>query len=149
MTIHGIGGIRLSTGDTAARRAQEAYVSLTRFLTSSYAAELGIQRIAYNTGSAAGGNGYWDQAQAIGNNAFSVYRFMSASVPFNMLLQYCSTNGTFGNSPGDPGTLDAGTGGPTIGIAFAARTDGNNAWNGTTLNNGNDSKSSTLVWTSG
>lgn len=149
MTIHGIGGIRLSTGDTDARRAQEAYVSLTRFLTSSYAAALGIQRIAYNTGSAAGGSNYWNQNGAIGNNAFSVYRFMSASVPFNMMLQYCSTNATFGSSPGNPGTVDAGTSGPTIGVVFAVRADGTNAWNGTTSNNGNDAKNTGLVWTSG
>ena len=149
MTTHGIGSIRL-TGDTAARRISEAYVSLIRFLTSSYAEELGIQRIAYNTGSATSGQNYWDETGAVGNNAFSVYRFMSASYPFNMMLQYTVGGSTFGSAPGAPGTVDAGTSGnPNIGIAFASRADGANAWNGTTLNNGNDAKSATLVWTSG
>lgn len=147
MTIHGMGGCRFVYGDTAARRTQEAYVSITRFLTSSFAQSIGIQRIAYNTGSGATGQNYWDQNNPIGNNAWSVYTFLSASTPFQMLVQMANAT-TFGASPGNPGLAEGVTTVPSIGFAFGARADGSSSWGGTTLNNGNDVKGN-VVWASG
>jgi len=149
MVAHGLSGVRLITGDTIARRANEMYVSLTRFLTSSYAQALGIQRIAYNTGSAASGENYWDQNGASGANAWSAYTFLSATNPFQMLIQVCFAAATFGNSPGNPGLLDGATAqAGSIGVAFGARLDGSSSWGGTTLNNGKDVKGN-VVWASG
>jgi hypothetical protein len=149
MTAHGIVDMKLSPTSTAYVN-NEMYVGITKFLTSSIAQSLGIQRIAYHTGSSATGTGtdYWDTSSRVGQNAFSVYRFMSASVPFNMLIQVADYSvGTFGSAPGNPGVI-GGTLTHGIGIAFAARSDGVNAWSGSINNNGMDTKGA-IVWASG
>lgn len=146
----GIAHIRTS-GSTG---AGETFVSLYRFLTTSGSTIAGVQLVANSTGSGGVGFDYPDQANRIGNNAWAVFKFLSSSIPFYMLLQVATgTNNTpFGNSPGNPGAISnwgtnySAYGG--LGIQFALRGDGGDAWNGTKLANGTDTKGS-VVWTSG
>lgn len=154
MAVHGIADIYCNPASTN-NGFNEIYVSLTRFMTSSYAAACGIQRIAYSTGSSAGngaavgnGEGYWNSGNRAGQNAFSVYRFMSASVPFNILIQYVDSGQsvTWGTLPGNPAVL--GNGSTGLGFAAAGKADGTNAWAGTTGSIGRDTKAS-VVWASG
>lgn len=154
MTVHGsidhriLGGGNVNTSIPVS----EAFSALCNFLTSSWAVAAGVERIAYNIGSGGLGLGWWDMPDAVGNNAWAVYRFASASFPFYLLTQY--SNGSFATGSGSPGVLmgsntswqatDAGG----IGFAVAVREDGGNPWNGTTNNNGSDTKG-TPVWTGG
>lgn len=136
------------------------YVSIFNFLTSSFGQSLGAQRIAYNTGSrnpasspnfsTGSGADYWETTNKLGDNAWSVWKFSSASVPFYMLMQV-SIASNWQSSPGSdgaPATISANTTIPGIGIGFAMRADGGNPWNGATGNAGADSKNY-QVWTSG
>lgn len=130
---------------------QFAFVNLYRFLNDN-TGSLGIQRIAFNTGSQdAGmtqfrGMNYFDEANPAGQNAWACFRFLSASVPFDVLIQWTG-NTAFATAPGDPGRVDAGTATNRIGIAIAQSADMSSSWNGTTKNDGSDVKGS-VVWTS-
>lgn len=150
MTVHGIIDIALREEQQQTLKYQEAYVSLTKFMTSSFGALNGIQRIAYSTGSAPlskGGEGYWDEGLSAYPNAWSCYKFLSASVPFYLLVQF-TWNNSFGTLPGNPGAIDGTSTANGVGIAIAMRADGGNPWNGTSSNNGTDTKG-TPVWTAG
>lgn len=126
------------------------FVRLVKFLDN--ASVCGIQRIASNYGSnftvsnsytilsdkVLHGTGFEYETTRPGNNAWVLYKFNNAQVPFYLLIQHCSIEGTFGNSPGNPGSMSQ-TG---IGVQIAMRSDGGNPWNGTTNNNGADTKGS-------
>lgn len=155
MPLHGIVDIR-GDGDIGSTINgfwyNEVYTSLYKFLRSSQAQSSGIERVAYHTGTQGnGGEGYWNEAKTTGNNAWSCWRFLSASTPFYMLMQYGGqASVAFGLSPGLPGSIDGG-GNAGVGFAFAMRADGGNPWNGTlgiSGTTGQDSKNSP-VWTSG
>lgn len=117
-------------------------------------------RIAYNTGSFGTGTDYEDGANPFGRNAWACYRFNTSSVrtwDWYMLIQTTSGSGNFGDAPGDPGLVNASaeshsTNEGTIALACAAMiTTGGmnlNPWNGTTNNDGDDSKGDP-VWTTG
>lgn len=143
------------------RTAQEQFVRLIKFFDNCGAC--GITRIASHYGKSGtyttsspliSLNGaafdYWDATNQAGCNAWAVYRFGNATVPFYMLIQwaiYTTTNFNFGDSPGNPGThYDTSWGG--VGIAFAMRQDGTSPWAGGTANVGADAKGAT-VWTPG
>ena len=154
MTIHGSIDHRILGGGSVNTQIpiSEAFSALCNFLTSTYAIDSGVERIAYHTGSTGTGLNWWDMPNPVGNNAWAVYRFASASVPFYMMTQW--SNGTFGTGSGAPGVLmgsntnwqDPNGGG--IGFSIAVREDGGNPWNGTTNNNGRDTKG-TPVWVDG
>lgn len=154
MTFHGVVDIRATQDvdetaqDLKSKNMNELYVTLFKLLNSATVASEGITRIAFSTGSSPVGNGqdYWDTANATGDNAWSVWKFASSSIPFYMLLQY-SMSGTFGASPGNPGLADNLTSN-NIAVAFALNADGSSPWNGTTRNDGTDVKNF-QVWTSG
>lgn len=131
---------------------QTMFVSMYNFLNNN-SASLGVQRLAYNTGSQGTGMtqfrgmNYYDQPNPAGENAWAVFRFVSASVPFDMLIQW-SGAAAFGNAPGSPGVMNNTS--PInngLGIAFAQSADGLTSWAGSTLNNGSDTKGA-IVWTS-
>lgn len=130
---------------------QGFFVNVYNFLNNN-TGTLGIQRLAYNTGSQDTGMtttramNYWDQPQPAGQNAFAAFRFLSASVPFDVMIQWAGA-ATFGAAPGAPGLVFAAATANSFGIAMAQRSDGVTAWNGSTNNNGSDVKGAS-VWTS-
>jgi hypothetical protein len=151
MATHGVLDARFNLGTTA--NYGDLYSTIFNFLTGSQAQSLGIQRIAYNTGSAAAGTGidYTDTVNKVGANAWSCWLFMSATIPFYMLLQ--GTYGVaFGTAPGNPGTFFNLTNNATVAFATAflgnGATGSNGPWNGTTNNNGVDNKGA-IVWKTG
>jgi hypothetical protein len=127
-----------------------------QMVTAGYAT-----RIALQYGASGTGTDYHDGTNPFGENAFAVYR-MDGSTSGNsssardgstlpdfdyyVLIQWADT-AAFGTTPGNPGTLDAGTG-DGVGIVVAVREDGGSPWNGGTANAGADAKGST-VWTAG
>lgn len=121
-----------------------------------------VTRIAYNTGSNGTGTGYYDEPSPFGNNAWYCYRFNASAsslrtADWYLLVQNASGSGNFGDAPGDPGLVNASSEGQSSNegtLAFAAAgmvtAAGANAnpWNGTTNNDGTDSKGDP-VWNSG
>lgn len=127
---------------------QGFFVNVYNFLNSNPI--LGIQRIAYHTGSRDTGMAnarsmaFYDQPGPAGNNAFAVFRFLSASIPFDVLIQWWSASPA---APGLPAVVNGSASTTAFGIAFAQDITGVSAWNGTTNNNGMDVKGSP-VWVS-
>lgn len=160
-----IGGF-LSSNFKDVRGMQEGFVRLIKFFDNC--SSIGVSRIASNYGLAVSpyassspsinlnalGFGYWNDQINAGPNAWAVYKFNNATVPFYVLIQWgvaatdSNSGNAFGFAPGNPGTVpgQAFTGDGGIGIQVAMRSDGGNPWNGTTNNNGADTKGST-VWT--
>ena len=149
MAVHGMSA-RFLNNATQGNLFMDMYVSLTRFLTSSYAQSCGIERIAYNTGSAGTGENFVGEQLTVGNNAWSCYRFLSASTPFYMFLQATglSNANNFGTAPGNPGMVDGSSAVSGVGVAFAMHSDGGNPWNGSVARSGSDFKRSP-VWVTG
>lgn len=140
-TVVGLVDIRGGTGgQSAAANNQELFVAIYNFLNSKYT------RIASNFGASGTGFDFFDGANPAGENAFAVFRANSASVPFNILLQWADVS-AFGTSPGNPGLLQGSTG-DGVGIMAAFREDGTNPWAGGTANAGADAKAAT-VWSAG
>lgn len=144
--VVGVSDIRSFTG-TQSHIYLEMYVSAIRFLTSPQAQSVGIERIAYNTGSSATGENFPDQPGNVGHNAWSCFRFLSASVPFYMLIQATGNNSP-NSAPGTPGLFDNNAGVSGLAVSFAMRADGGNPWNGSVARSGSDWKG-TPVWTGG
>lgn len=130
----------------------ECYVGIFNFLSSSNARTVGIKLIAYSSGSSPGtGSGYWDESKRFGNNAWSVFCFSSATVPFYVHFQYSEKPGQFGVTPGSPALIAANSNAPrgVLGWQVAFLDNGGNPWNGSSGSNiGSDVKRSP-VWTSG
>jgi hypothetical protein len=136
-------------------------VSLVKWLDTL--SDIGITRIASYYGAAqtnlgsitskltGTGFNYWDLSNSAGTNAWCLYQFANATPSFYMLIQWCPGEffsipwGTTG-APAAVYTTAATYGG--IGVQFAFRTDDVSPWNGTTNNNGADTKG-TPVWSSG
>lgn len=148
-----------STMANCAQVSQQVFVALHTFLLNQ-SASLGIQRIAYHTGSnptlsgftyTAGGMNHYDLPNPAGVNSWATFKFTSASLPFYLHIQWAGGSYTglpsFGAPPGFPASVAA-TAYQGVGIQFAVRSDGGNAWGGTTFNNGQDVKSNP-IWVSG
>lgn len=142
---------------SGAKGAQELFVSLYSYFISAQAQAVGVTLIANSTGSNnASGFNYWDLATPAGNNAWAVFQWASASVPFCMLMQVAtgtqtvSPGNSFGGIPGNPGVMlvNGYSTADGVGIQFAARANGTSPWNGTTGAVGSDTKG-TPVWISG
>lgn len=144
---HYFAGSGQSTGS-----AQSVFISCFNFLNDN-TGTLGIQRLAYNTGSQNTGMGqfrdmnYYDQTNPAGDNAFACFRFSSASNPYEILIQYTGNANSLGTAPGAPALLVGSAPTSVFAIAFGQCLV-SSSWNGTTLNNGNDRKG-TPVWVSG
>lgn len=128
---------------TFVQRARDICESFGEFL--DYCETQGLcTRIAFQNGDSGAGSD-WSVGSA-GDDCFACYRFdQGAGVDFYVLIQ--AANSGFGGSPGDPGRL-AGASTAGFGVAMAIREDGGNPWNGTTNNNGSDSKGDP-VWIDG
>ena len=147
MTVHGVLEIKVNVVANV-RQYSELYTTFFNFLTGTQAQSLGIQRIAYNRGAAYNGTGvdYPGTANSVGNFAWSVWCWSSASIPFYLLLQE-STGSIAMGSPGLPFTNGLGSVN-TLSLAVAFRGDGTNPWNGTMNDNGADTKGA-IVWQTG
>ena len=106
-----------------------------------------MTRIASNDGaSGAGLTGFTGDADASGENAFGVWRWANRAHDLYILVQWAYT-AAFGTAPGNPGV--ANNSGNGVAIAVAADTAGDSPWNGTTVNDGTDTKDGSEVWTPG
>lgn len=160
----------------------DVFVTMVSALDSAAAQAVGIVRRASNYGLT--GNGAsnvlrftqanvltspgfgltrWDAGSPPGQNAWVVYEFTQATVPFWVLVQFSTMSIDFsdlrlGESPGAPGSSQSikATSQFTqpkghenresgVHIAIGIMPDGSSPWNGTTNNNGADTKS-TPVW---
>lgn len=98
----------------------------------------------------------WDSGAVPGNNAWAVYEFTQAVKPFWMLVQFSKESidfsySRFGESPGNGSTQNINTSdngkdflgkNNAVAIAIGMMHDGSSPWNGTTNNNGADTKGS-------
>jgi hypothetical protein len=147
---------------------QEAFKNFFDFfeqmVAAGYATRIALQwgsTTSPVSGSSGLGTGYWDSAASFGENSFALYRMNGlasgntqsarngTTLPdfdYYVLFQWSVTS-LFGASPGDPGLLNASTS-DGLAVAIAVREDGGNPWNGTSVNDGTDSKGAT-VWTAG
>lgn len=129
---------------TAVARSVEVCESAGEFL--DYCESQGLcTRIAFQNGDSGSGTD-WSVGSA-GDDCFACYRFdQGAGEDFYILIQAANT-ASFGGSPGNPGRLaqNLTTG---FGIAMAVRRDGLSPWNGTTNNDGTDTKGDP-VWVGG
>lgn len=141
------------------RGLQETFVSLIKWLDTL--SSIGVTRIASYYGQAQGSGlgtslagyssltgtafDYWDRSANCGTNAWALYCWGSAGTPFYMLIQWGAPNisGTGVSTPmfgdaGGLGSISDKVG--AIGVMFALRANGTSPWNGTTNNNGADTK---------
>lgn len=134
------------------KQATSAFVAAYKFLSSSYCQSIGVQLIAYNTGSVVSGAmnypNYYSGSillQSPGSNCWACFKFASASNPFFVLIQSSEPGTTFGATPGSPAAVPISTQNGMFAFAASAIEGGGLAWNGTTRADGNDSKG-TPVW---
>lgn len=129
---------------------QTLFVNVYNFFNNN-TGTLGIQRIAYHTGSRnvgmadARGMNFYDAAAPAGDNAWACFAFTSASVPWYVLIQWTGSVNTFGTAPGSPALIENTTNIVSFGVAIAQRADGGNPWNGSSGSSGFDTKG-TPVW---
>lgn len=130
----------------------DMFVSTYRFLNSPTAASMGIVRRACNFNNGASDCDYKSRllSPAPGNNAWALFEFTSANLPFWLLIQQSdsSNNASFGIGAGGPANNDWSSKISGFCFAIAMREDGGNPWGGSTVNNGSDTKS-TPVWIPG
>lgn len=128
---------------------QTAFINVYNFLNNN-TGTLGIQRIAFHTGSKdtgmtdTRGMNFYDQANPAGQNSWACFCFSSASVPFYVLVQWAGSTAV-GTAPGSPALFKASATTNVLGLAFASRADSGNPWNGSSGSNGLDTKG-TPVW---
>jgi hypothetical protein len=156
MTTHGCIESRISAG-MGVNAGNEAFVTIYNFFNNL--SSIGVTRIAYNKGNGGTGMTYWDQGTPPGNNAWALFRFGNAAIPFYVLIQGANCTSTTGASysgyagctpcvaSSSNGNISGGSYG-CVAIAVAMRLDGSSPWGGTTVNTGTDTKGSP-VWTPG
>jgi hypothetical protein len=155
MTVSGITDVSCS----GSNGLLDAFVTMYKYLSGSAGAQAnGITLIANCSGSAtnsAGGFNYWNQLNPINNNAWAVFKWSNATVPFYMLMQVTfgpATNPSTLTSCASPSLIqEADSVYYTYGalaISIAAMTDGSSPWNGTTSSLGNDRKGDPVWQTS-
>lgn len=149
-------------GVIARQNVNELFKNVTDTLNLLTASNT-VTRIAFNTGSNAGGGngqGFHNEFNHWGRNGWACYRFNSTETrtwDWYLLLQFTSQSGNFGDAPGNPGLANGvaepqNTNEGTMAVAAAAMVNSAgssvNPWNGTTNNDGNDSKGDP-VWATG
>jgi hypothetical protein len=159
MTVKGRIDCRIFEGETA---PNEEFVTLYNFLNTD-CASIGVTRIAYYAGASGSATmGYWnaggaDYSQAPGANAYALFRFGSATIPFYVLIQSVNARGStyisYENTVTKPCGLSGSTATNTCNtlISFAMKLDGTSPWAGGTANAGADNKTSGsgAVWLAG
>ncbi len=130
----------------------DEFVATYRFLNSPIAAGMGIVRRACNFNNQASDCDYKHRQSSPppGNNAWALFEFTSANLPFWLLIQQSdsSNNDSFGVGAGEPADNDWSRRISGFCFSVALREDGGSPWGGTTNNNGTDVKSRP-VWTPG
>jgi hypothetical protein len=174
MALHGLyrcllnpSGVTYTTAGVLEIESQNAYVNIFRFL-STLTGSGEVTRIAYNIGhvnSGALGNGlgFYGESNQSGGNAWSVWRFNSGSnrpYDYYTLFQHAGGNITngFGNTSASYGFVDTINTYPNtyrgfLGYQLVTSINpstglSSNPWNGTTNNDGTDSKG-TPTWITG
>ena len=136
------------TSGVASTLNQEHYTNWVRFLRHCATNSL-CTIVASNFGDNGGagtGEDYHDDPNPSLDNAFTYAEFDQGTQLFGILVQWAD-GVNFGNSPGNPGKIDAGTlDGVAVSIAF--REDGTSPWGGTVGDTGVNTKGAT-VWTAG
>lgn len=149
MTTKGKLEVAIRIGDEANR---DLFITILNFFNGL--GSIGVTRIASNYGQGTGFT-YGDGATPPGINAWAVYRFGNATIPFYVLVQmvsYSAANSATSIVPPTgsyswyTSTTNASKKG--VGISIAQRADGTSPWGGTTSNNGADTKGAP-VWTPG
>jgi hypothetical protein len=131
------------------------------YLLDEYGPNVGIRRVAYNTGSYPFGAGmyYGNTEKSSSNNAWACFYWSTAENPFFMLIQYATSSTDsypFGNiRDGAQGVLkgnDPSVSQGGVGIQFAAvpysltRLGEIDIWNGSRFTNGKDRKNFPCPW---
>ena len=166
-TIIGKIDCRTSLVSGADLRQQEVFKMVYDFfqqmVSAGYATRIALQYGDTNDPVTGAGSGtdYWDGTSPFGENAFALFRVNGltsgnsqsarngSTLPdfdYYVLIQWADGD-SFGTSPGNPGLINAATS-DGVAIAVAVREDNGSPWNGTTNNNGADTKGS-VVWTAG
>lgn len=165
MTIYG--SVDHMVSGVNAPLSNNTFVAAYNFLLSM-SSSLGIQRIAYNVGSGGLGMSYAGEGAAAGDNAWAVFKFANAQIPFYIIIQWSSQSsiGYPSYAAGTPAinhlNIPRGLYGGAVSFSqddyrgrgfgfvyqFAQLLNGGNPWNGTTLDNGADTKGDP-VWVSG
>lgn len=101
----------------------------------------------FDGGNLDGGGGPGPGAAAIGENAWIYSEWNHGTHIMGVLIQWARDD-NFGLSPGDPGEINGTQAGNGVAWAMAVREDGASPWNGTTNDNGADTKGDP-VWTAG
>lgn len=146
---------------TGSTYANNMFVVAYNFLNNN-TGTLGIERIAYNFGDNGTGMNFYGESDACGENVWACFRFASADVPFYVLIQSTMQHNLGTNSGNTaqnglvtkywyqplPDTFAYEIFKSIFCYQFAQRGDGGNCWNGTTNNDGTDTKGDP-VWISG
>jgi hypothetical protein len=140
---------------------------MQQMVTAGYATRIALQygSTSYTPGvlnTWGTGTDFYDGATPFGEGAFAVYRmngFTSGNTSsarngtdlpdfdYYILIQWYDYY-TWGTAPGGPAEMDSGTGSDGVGYQLAVREDGASPWNGTTNNDGTDTKGDP-VWADG
>lgn len=101
----------------------------------------------FDGGNLAGGGGSAVDAECIGENAWIYSEWDHGTHIMGVLIQW-SRGDAFGGGGGAPGILNGSGGARGVGWAMGVREDGASPWNGTTNDDGADTKGDP-VWTAG
>jgi hypothetical protein len=142
-TLHGSIDHNITT--SAANGCRDVFAACVNYFDSRFT------RIASQKGSGYNGTGaitgYTSDTNRSGDNAFGVWRWDRADGKKLYILLQWQYNSSMGASPGNPGSPSQVNYG--VVIQFAMRLDGGNPWNGTSANDGADTKNGTNVWVDG
>jgi len=139
---------------------ENMFIATHKFMISANAAALGISLVASNFGNGTSTCDYRVNSHtgSLGNTAWAVYKFDSASTRFYLLTYFqkflasdASRDFEFDHERSRTITIFEGnsvTLRPGFGISVAMREDGNSPWNGTTNADGTDTVGSAR-WTAG
>jgi hypothetical protein len=115
-------------------------------------------RVALQYGLGGTGTDFWDGGNPFGRSAFAVWSMAATGVrayPYTFIMQIAGSttnNTTYGDAPGDPGTHTGSTssswGSLTLAVAIGVGGD-EDPWNGTTVNDGTDSKGGSAAYAAG
>lgn len=143
-TLHGSIDHNIAAG-ISEKPSRDIFAAAANYFDSKFT------KIAWQKGSGFSGTGalggYTSDTNRSGDNAFGVWRWDRIDGKKLYILLQWAYNSNLGVSPGNPATNNQLAN--TVGIQFAMRLDGGNPWNGTTVNDGTDTKNGTSVWTAG
>jgi hypothetical protein len=165
---HFIGDPSISNGGPELNQAvfKIVFDFMQQMVSAGYATRIALEYGASYTPAGRNtwgtGTDFYDGATPFGEGAFAVYRMNGLSsgntesarngvdlpdFDYYILIQWYTYN-SWNTAPGAPSTLKGSTASNGVGVQMAVREDGASPWNGTTNNDGTDTKG-TPVWTDG